>query len=466
MIAFLFSLVLMLAVGILFTKLVLSQTRSPLPLTACLGTGAGIGIASCIYFLMLIIMPADAQIGWWIAEISLMVSLLAGWRFVPYFKTAPSAVDDSDSPELAANQTSKWLKFFFAGFGLIAICSFLAQVCSHPHSNWDALMIWNVRARFLERDPLNMANTFSPLLFWSHPDYPLLLPSIVSFGLSLTSENQIAPASIAFIFTMMTALLLATSVAFIKTKSHGLFAAMLLFTTPFWINCGASMLADVPIAFYFLSTIICLSLFDKERHASYLILAGLFASMAAWTKNEGLLFILCVIAASMIAKMSLKFQKRSMLAVIAGALPILLILIWFKMTLAPPNDLVAGQGPDSTVARLLNPSRYILVAQYFIVYSVTFGGWVVSPVPLLCLLWFILRARLDNVSSKRALLTVLFMLFGYAMIFLVTPTDLPQHLMTSADRLILQLWPMAILGLVNCFSFEPPKAKLSAYKNS
>ncbi len=450
MIAYLFSLLVMLAVGVLATRFILRQSYLPLPLIVCLGSITGIGISSCSYFLFLLLFTAHAQTAWWISELSLMALLCAGLFFSPskgYFK-------------LNFRSAGNLLTIACLIVGLIVIGSFWLTVYLQPHSNWDALMIWNVRARFLERDPFGIANTFSPLIFWSHPDYPLLLPAIVSFGLLLTGESQFAPASIAFLFTMLAPLLLITSLSYLKTPRHGLLAGLILFTTPFWTACGASMLADVPIACYFLGTMVCFSLYDKDKNPNFLIMTGVFASMSAWTKNEGQFFILCVIAASVIAARNVKIGRRALLSVFTGGIPVLLLLFWFKMTLAPQNDLIAGQGASSTTQRLLNPTRYLIVAQYFAVYLVTFGAWLISPVPLLALLSPILRVRLDDVTSIRAACTVVLMILGYAVIYITTPTDLAQHLSTSVDRLFLQLWPMGIFAIGMSLPIEEVEQKV------
>jgi len=83
-----------------------------------------------------------------------------------------------------------------------------------------------------------------------------------------------------------------------------------------------------------------------------MMLSGFAASMAAWTKNEGLLFALIVLAVCVV-------KRERVRPWIAGALPGFLILGWFKLTLAPPSDL--QQPVTAIVAKILDPLRHLAV---------------------------------------------------------------------------------------------------------
>ena len=462
MIAFLLALIIMILVGALIVDGLLNDkfnSRFDFTFDAkhlmivSLGTGLGLGIGSCLHFLLLLASPGSVAPLWFATETVALV-LLCVMRLKG--TSAPSPGLEAIAPEPLNNSWTRFLLPFLLFLFCLSSISFWSQSWAHPHSDWDALMIWNVRARFLERIPIDFANTFSSAIFWSHPDYPLLLPSLISFALGLTNENQIAANAIAYLFTVGTAALLASSLTVFKSRVHGSLAGIVLLTTPFWTNCGASMLADVPLAFYFLATIVCCSSYDKGKRLSSLLLAGCFASMAAWTKNEGLLFIPIVLTASAIVYRRFISSKPAAMALL-GALPVLLLLLWFKINLAPLNDLVAGQDAVRTSARLTNPERFLTVAKFFTVYLVTFGSWIVSPVPLFAIYWFLSRSRMDNLSAIRAALVVIMMIIGYAAVFILTPTDLVLHLQTAARRLLLQLWPLAIFAVLAVLSLSATK---------
>jgi hypothetical protein len=47
---------------------------------------------------------------------------------------------------------------------------------------------------------------------------------------------------------------------------------------------------------------------------------------------------------------------------VVGAAPILLLVAYFKVYLAPSNDLFAGSAELSLLARLTSPARYVQIA--------------------------------------------------------------------------------------------------------
>lgn len=485
MILFLLCLLLTIAVGVLAVRGLTDGATLGAGVIGSLGAGLGIGIGSSTYFALLSIVPTHAVAIWWVTEVLACIVLVvvngrSGFKPAqalpqPQPQPQPQPEEEPKSPALSQSQPQpqpesgretgspssispqviRWLTFALYALLLIGSCSFWAQSWLHPHADWDAIMIWNLRARYLERLPFDLHNAFSPMINWSHPDYPLLIPGISGLGLALTGENPFAPNTVAFIFSLLGPLLLLNSLALLKSRLHGLLAALILLTTPFWLGCGAMMYADVPIAYYMLCIVVSCVLYDREQRSGFLVLAGAFASMAAWTKNEGLMLIPCVIIASFIAQRSLRFRARSVASLLCGALPVLLVLIWFKLTLAPPNDLIAGQSSHLTLARLLNPLRLAIVLGHFAVKAVTFGDWVVSPIPFFVLFWFLSRSHLDTVGARRAMYTVVLMIMGFAVIFLSTPNDLPQQLNTAGSRLFLQLWPTFIFAIASCVSIVP-----------
>lgn len=76
------------------------------------------------------------------------------------------------------------------------------------------------------------------------------------------------------------------------------------------------------------------------------------AALAAWTKNEGMLFlvVLLSIRALMLYRRSgLKAALHSLSVMAMGMLPVLILLVYFKVHIAPDNDLVSGQSVPATL---------------------------------------------------------------------------------------------------------------------
>src|SRR6185312_14052577 len=127
--------------------------------------------------------------------------------------------------------------------------------------------------------------------------------------------------------------------------------------------------ADTPLGFYFLATLVLLVLHDRRvsegrPSRGLLLLAGLAAGLAAWTKNEGMLFLIAVVAVRFVVEARARGWRlpvREAVIFGLGALPILLVLVYFKTQPAPANDLVVGQGLRETSARLLDLRRYGMI---------------------------------------------------------------------------------------------------------
>jgi hypothetical protein len=137
---------------------------------------------------------------------------------------------------------------------------------------------------------------------------------------------------------------------------------------------------------------------------------------------------------------------RELLPLLLGLLPVGLLLVYFKACLAPPNDLVAGQGQQSTLSRLTDPTRYAMIARAFGgEFLTTIGPWAALTLALA----FVLLGPAPRTSRGVAvlpLLVLVLMLLGYFAVYLTTPHNLAWHLASSLHRLYVQLWPLALLG--------------------
>jgi hypothetical protein len=209
------------------------------------------------------------------------------------------------------------------------------------------------------------------------------------------------------------------------------------------------------VGFFFLSTLVLLALHDRhgERTSGFAVLAGLTAGLAAWTKNEGVLFIAAFVLSGVVT--SKRAGSGRSLAKEAGAfalglLPMLLIVGYFKVRFAPPNDLMSTIGSGETLARLTDPQRYLLVAKAYLSGVARFGfNGLVSAVPLLVAYGLCAGVR-PGEATKRwfrlTVVTVALVLAGHAVVFIVTTEDVARLLNSSLERLLLQLWPSVVFA--------------------
>lgn len=427
----------------------------PVPLLvfmASLAVGLGFGLLACGSFLSLSLVGASPH-GLIVTDVALLllVSIAAFWTFK---RRAPRAAPSTPPTALPA-PALRWL--LSGSLAITLVCgflTFLALSVRHPHGQWDAWAIWNVRARFIARAGSGWRDAFSGLLEWSHPDYPLLLPmSVARLWQYVGSESQVAPATIAMLFTFTTVSLVWASLAMLRGSSQATLAALLLLGTSTLITHGASQMADVPLGFFILATVVGVSVKDRlpDQATHLLIVSGVAAGLATWTKNEGWLVLVSVVLAraSILGRMrEWGCWRRELRSFAFGLTPVLLVVLYFKLALTPPNDLVSNQGWDATIPKLLAPGRYAEIFRGFKNAVVGLGDASVIN-PLLILLLYLVCVGIEPDERDRpglatGLVTLGLMVTGYGLVYLTTPQDLAWHLETSAPRLLLQLWPSMV----------------------
>lgn len=419
---------------------------------ASLAVGLGFGLLACASFLSLSLVGASPS-GLIVTDVALLLLLsIAG--FCTFTRRAPLAARGVP-PTALPTPTLHWLLISSLTITFVcALLTFLGLSARHPHGQWDAWAIWNYRARFIVRAGSDWRDAFSGLLQWTHADYPLLVPmSVARVWQYLGSESQAAPATIAMIFTFTTVALVWASLAMLRGSSQATLAALLLLGTSTLVGHGTSQMADVPLGFFILATVVGVSLKDRLREqASHLLVgAGMTAGLATWTKNEGWLVLISVVLARafILGRMRQSGGWRRELRTFAfGLTPVLLVVLYFKLALTPPNDLVSNQGWHATIPRLLAPLRYVEIVRGFKNVVVDLGDASLFN-PLLILLLYLVCVGIepderDKPGLATGLLTLGLIVTGYGLVYLTTPQDLAYHLETSATRLLLQLWPSMV----------------------
>jgi hypothetical protein len=414
--------------------------RSPWRHALCggLGIGFGIGLTSCLYFLLLVAGVATPPV---MATFEL-VALGAASALLLRRNVRASG----ESPALSPPFSWNWLAALgLAGMLLLFIAGFADLSGLNPQGGWDAFAIWNLRARYLlDSQTWKYAATSLPV--GTHMEYPLLLSSAIARGWRYGGDTaQIVPIATAFLFSLSLVMLLVPALALERRASLGLLGGVVFLANPAFLDQAASQYADVPVASFALAALVLITLRSKGSPAGYVSLAGVFAGFAAWTKNEGML-LLIALAAGLFAdswrSTGIRSAIRQCGIFLLGALPVLALTLWFKFSVAP-HDRLAGQASGKLLEQLANPSRWIHVAAGFLQHA-----WQLAvPLALLAGTAALLRLRPRNVRSLAPWVAVAIALAGYAVVFVVTPDDLDWLLATALDRLYLQLWPAPVLAV-------------------
>ena len=262
-----------------------------------------------------------------------------------------------------------------------------------------------------------------------------------------------------------------SAVALLRGTASALLAGLVILSTTSLLIWAPSQYADIPLAFYYLGAIALIFLNTSATAGRWALLwAGLCASFAAWTKNEGIAFLVCIV----IVYFVFTFWRQGASAVsrarwlLVGAVPGVLLTLWLKFFLAPAVDPLVTQGA-SGLARLRDVSRYAEVAKGFFDNLLNLGSGVAHPLILLAILGILLRWHIEERYRLPALIatTCLVLVFlSYCGVYLVTPYGLAWQVQSSFDRLILQVWPSFLLVFFILLRSVADPARFAAAKNA
>lgn len=324
-----------------------------------------------------------------------------------------------------------WFPFIIFLAGTIILTNKVYYIAP-KHGLWDAWSIWNLHAKYLA-DSKHWKQLFLNDTY-CHPDYPMLLPSVIAFFSKLSGHfSLLVPYALHFLITLSIPTLI-----FIETYKKNVLIAGLVFilfsVNEFYLMEGTSQLADTLLAFFFLCAIVCI---QYKEQTKMVILSAFFAGCCAWTKNEGII----------IAVVFILFNARNFLtkgrfnSFIAGiSLPFLSLLI-LKIFFAPANDMVSGQNASS-FHQLFMADRYKLIYDFFKVNLKLYF----RDVKMLIIIYFITCIIYKQLLDKQFFI-IIFVAGIYTIVYILSPHDLEWHLATSQSRLMHQLMPATLFLL-------------------
>lgn len=412
-----------------------------------LGAGVGLGLTSCVYFAMLLAGVASraALFAVELIAIAALAMLLRKQRTV--------------ADEVAPPQSSSWIWALriAAGVGVVCISlSFSESTATNPNGEWDAFSIWNVRAKYLAGGSPAWRNAFGGNLAAgmtgaAHPGYPLLLSASIARVWTLTgapfdsTTSDAAPAAISLLFALAAYGLLAGALASAVGEMFGWLALLVLIATEAFATQAASQYADLPLAFFILATIAVAAAAERAGWPPGLLaLTGLVAGLAAFTKNEGLPFLL--LTAIVILWRAPKSKR--MIAVgwlLLGAVPGVIATLAVKM-LAQGTEAVFPKSAAQALHQIVDPSRWMQILGSFTRHFGELGVWWAHPLLLIVVLAVVFGVVSKDDARSRVWLAlpVAGLLAADFALYLVTTAELSWHLSTSNGRVILQVWPAMI----------------------
>jgi hypothetical protein len=354
-----------------------------------------------------------------------------------------------------------WRKIFSVRVSVFAVLfavvlgwgiqSSLAQADRMPHGGSDGWAIWGSHAKYMATGgktwTTDIQNTFNP-------DYPLLLPgALVHVWRYIGNNSPEAAGYLGIVFELTAIGILAATLIKLQSPAIGWIMAFVLIGSPAYVLHSTSGYADIPLSAYVVGTIalICLYEFDDTKPPGLIALAGFMAGSAAWTKNEGVPFVLAALLIFCLPVFRTRTHGaalRRLAGFAAGlALP-LAAIVYFKLTIAPPNYLFDHRNSADLLAKISDSSRYLIIFRSYIRTGWTFGGWVFNPFVLILAfigLCGIDKSVLRNFGWRAGVSIIAVLLAAYFAIYIITPLELNDHLAGSLNRLLMQIWPGCLL---------------------
>lgn len=428
-------------------------------ITWMLAPGLGIGLTSLSLFLTLLIANQANSI--YLPIFDSILLLIAITLFMRFRSPALDIIKLQGSP-------TRLIRLLFYCGVTLATALYLTLAVTNPHGNWDAWVIWNLRARFLIRFNENWMHSFTADVVTVHSDYPLMIStSVARLWVYSDTESTFAPMLIAAIFSFATVGLLYLSVKMFRGTEAAMVAVLVLIVSPRFVLVGVAQYADIPLSYFILTALLLTYLrpYFPDYQNTLLVLASISAGLAAWTKNEGILFLGAFVGARLL--MTLRWGridalKNEILLIAVGIAPMLLVIGYFKLEIAPDNYLTEGRG-TTPFDRMIDIQRYITIAGFYLTQMAWF---LLFGLPLM--LRYLLKDTKQTFKQKTnfelwtgvLILTIQFL--GYIGIYIITPADLYWQLGASLPRLLLHLWPGFLLTI--SLLIFPSSKKLTTYQ--
>jgi len=256
------------------------------------------------------------------------------------------------------------------------------------------------------------------------------------------------PIAAGLVFASCVPMLLVGALRLLRGTSSGLLAGLVFLASTLFLVQAVSQYADVPLSFYYLATLALAALAASARApAKPLVLAGAFASLAAWTKNEGIVFAALFLSCYFLLEWrggGLKSVFEKWRHLLLGALPVSLVVAGFKLFLSPGRESALHQPLWEAVSKLGQFDRYATIAKALYAEALELGLGLGHPLLLLGILAVTVGISRPRDWRRPAVLTVLTVGLVFAVycgVYLITPQELNWQLGTSVGRLYAQLWP-------------------------
>ncbi len=312
----------------------------------------------------------------------------------------------------------------------------------------DAWTVWATKARlFLSGGPL--PSYWHQQAYQNHPNYPLNVPLAEALFFHVPGQIGLHLAALIGSACLVALLLLFyAGLARLYGRTTAILGTALLSVVPTAPQFAGYGYADVPVSMYGGAAALYLLLWQRARRRVDLILMGLLAGGAIWTKKEGLPIALIVWLALAVTELARRAPLRARLVPVmwASLATIALPFPWilFSLIVRPVG---ADFRPLTIGVFLAHAGRLPHIAVRFVEEVIDVSHWSLFWIGLAALL----AAAARRLSPQGRLLLAMLAtqlavyLAGYVFSHWQSYDD---HIGSSLNRLVLQAVPLAALVMI------------------
>lgn len=347
-------------------------------------------------------------------------------------------------------------------FWIIGFIGLYLVAADHPFGEWDAWALWNLKTKFILYGGRNWTAIFDALHWHTHPDYPLFLPVLNSWLLSLTDKIFYPiPMYTSLIFSFGCGLLMYFGLRVFIHPRAAFAASLIILFNPYFAFLTTAQYADVILAFFLLAALISMILTIKTSQPEFGALSGIFLGLMTFTKNEGLVMtgllgLLGVIYIAMNKTFSSIQKKKIIIALFLGAGAAGLPTLILKLFLAPANDdIVPGFALHNIIH--FDPNQFVMILEGFKT-ELLDKRW--------CYVWIFLLigwiTGLPKIFQKeKSILTLFFLMYNIVIIMVYLyaqpEVDTAWWLKYSLRRILLTLLPALVFYIFYLHWHHPQK---------
>lgn len=364
------------------------------------------------------------------------------------------AADRRSLRTLISDRGIDWFDLTLMVAAILIAATYLLALVTQPVTAWDGIAMWLYKAKlFYAQHAVDLSPIRGSADMPRHLDYPPLFPLMIDTVYVLFGRvDDVVGKGVNFLYLVAAVGTCTTAVTSYAGRRLAIVSAFLLVAMPLF---SVALLfstymgyADYAVAVCMMISLIFLHRAELRDGVGSVTLAVVFATIAALTKNEGLVFLLIVLVLVALrarpARRRSEWVNRGRLQQLALAAAVLLPLVaWqgYVRSIGVHSDLLAARNWHQLLPAL--PSRALTIFR-FARHTFSFHNdypWLLASYLFSGIFFVMGRFR----AGRDIFLAVTAQGIGYFVVYLLTPLDLTYHLNTSFDRLIIQLGPSLVI---------------------